>query len=169
MVCCHSQCFLIQVTISSITYLGMLVRVASERCQSRKESGLVEFDSNALRRIATEVTPENDHERHNCGSYNDVETVSAYEGRRSNFEKNEECERNAKSLKWATPQDPGRPARHFGELFIRCKFRHCFFGNWRLWPVPVQHVFGATLPAVSVFVFDPGSAIATAPHNRNRY
>src|SRR5215213_3929169 len=84
----------------------------------------VELHSDALIRIAAEKTPQDDHQDNDGYAGHHVNTVSAKESRRKNFEDNENPDEQDNTLKGATPHDPHRPARYVRELFIRRKLRH---------------------------------------------
>lgn len=129
---------------------------------------LVELHAHALIWIAPEETPQDDHQRDHRHAGHDVESVGSEESGRRNFEEDEKREQDDDALHWSTPQNPWRPAWYMRELFVRCKLRHrlrwfsCLRG-------PFYRFRGTTLPAVSVFIFDPVATVATAPHSGDRY
>jgi len=79
---------------------------------------LVQFDSHVVGGVATEETPQNEDEPDDCYAYHNIKPVVSDERCGCEFEENDYGEEHHNSLKWTTPQDPWRTARHLRKLFV---------------------------------------------------
>jgi hypothetical protein len=114
----------------------------------------VQFDADALTRIAAEETPENDHKCQECNANKDVETVSSEKPRGEDLEENNPYYEDDTALEWTTSHDPDRPGWYLRKFFVRGEAGHRLLWRRGRLTGSLYGVGGATLPAVSVFVFD---------------
>ena len=128
----------------------------------------VELHADAIIRIAAEETPQDNHQSDYGDAGNYVEPIGAEESGGTDFEDDEKADQQGDALQWTTSQNPWRTRGHVSELFVRRKFRHRLCRRFS----GLRGFYGlrsAALPAVGVFDFDSVTAVATAPHNGDRY
>jgi hypothetical protein len=118
--------------------------------------------------VAAEETPQDGYECDYRHAGDDVEAIGAEKSRRTNFEEEKKPEQEDDALHWTTSHDPHWPAGYMRQFLIRCKFRYGFWWSSSRRRGPLHCVRSAALPAVSIFILDSVTTVATAPHNGDR-
>ena len=96
----------------------------------------IELHADAIIWIASEESPQDDHQCDYGYAGNYVKSIGAEESGGSNFEDDENAEQHGDALQWTTSQNPRRTRGHVSELFVRREPRHGLWCSWSVWRVP---------------------------------